>query len=637
MPTSPLSSKSYVAALSGDKEDKTTMVIGHDCLIDKDLDLTLIAKVKDFDALPNLRLICNKEGFQEMMVRYMGSFWVLLKFTDSHARNKFKEHMGVNSWFSKVHHWYKEFVVDERVLWIDIEGIPSIPWTPKTFNKIAERWGELLFVEDPNDNNVWKKRLCIKMKTEDLIFESFKIVMQGHVSIVRAREITGWIPNFIDDDSDLSKEGSESPLPSDNEILADRKEQMEDKNVNERAEQNDTLHLKKVDSLPKSDDPFRWEGEVVVTGDFNEMRKASERLGSVFDNLGAVVFNGFISGTGLVDVLLAELDKHLEGGDTNPNLLLKRTMLVKSIMDLDRIKAVELAQKAKVKWAVEGDENTKLFHDRFSKPSGTRPQRNLEFGVTLSHEQASWLDEMASGEEIKSAVWECEVYKSPGPDGFTFEFIRKFWDLIGVDVIKAVKEFFTAGLFPRGCNPSFIALIPKCLNAKSVKDFCPVSLIGCQYQNVGKILAKRLSSVIGNLISTKQSAFIHGRQILDGTMILNEVMSWCKVKMKKAMGFKVDFKKAYDSVRWDFLDDIMQRFGFGRRWRGWIAACLSSANASILVNGSPTEEFRFFRGLRQGDHLSPFLFLLVMEAFHVSFSRALDNGFFLGIRVGDSM
>nr|GEW62438.1 RNA-directed DNA polymerase, eukaryota, reverse transcriptase zinc-binding domain protein [Tanacetum cinerariifolium] len=193
-------------------------------------------------------------------------------------------------------------------------------------------------------------------------------------------------------------------------------------------------------------------------------------------------------------------------------------------------------------------------------------------------------------------------------------FFNKYWSIVGNDVVNAVKEFFSSSTFPNGCNPSFIALIPKVLDAKHLNDFRPISLVGCQYKIIGKILANCLSLVIDDIISQEQSVFVKGRQIIDGPIILNEVISWCKSKKEQSLLFKVDFQKAFDSVRWDHLDDIL---------------------ALVLVNGSPTDEFTFHRGLRQGDPLSPFLFILVMEILHISFQRLIDRGMFAPITVGN--
>ncbi|GKC21548.1 RNA-directed DNA polymerase, eukaryota, reverse transcriptase zinc-binding domain protein [Tanacetum coccineum] len=103
------------------------------------------------------------------------------------------------------------------------------------------------------------------------------------------------------------------------------------------------------------------------------------------------------------------------------------------------------------------------------------------------------------------------------------------------------------------------------------------------------------------------------------------------------MLFKVDFGKAYDSVRWDFLDDILKKFGFGEKWCKWIQSCLRSSRGSVIVNGSPTKEFQFYKGLKHGDPLYPFLFILVMESLHVSFQRVVDAGLFKGIVLAPSL
>ncbi|GJS45462.1 RNA-directed DNA polymerase, eukaryota, reverse transcriptase zinc-binding domain protein [Tanacetum coccineum] len=277
------------------------------------------------------------------------------------------------------------------------------------------------------------------------------------------------------------------------------------------------------------------------------------------------------------------------------------------------------------------------FKNRFDRPKSVRPMLNMEFPHHLNSMQQLDLEAEVSNEEIKKAVWDCGVDKSPGPDGFTFDFYKRFWSLIEKDVLAAVKYFFHYSRIPKGCNSSFIALIPKTPEAKMVKDFRPISLIGSLYKIIAKILANRLVVVLGDIVNEVQSAFVADRQILDGPFILNEVLQWCKLKKKHSFILKIDFEKAYDSVRWDYLDDVLRKFGFGEKWCGWIQECLRSSWGSVLVNGSPTEEFQFFKGLKQGDPLSPFIFILVMESLHISFKRVVDAGMFNGIVLNSVM
>nr|GEX42125.1 RNA-directed DNA polymerase, eukaryota, reverse transcriptase zinc-binding domain protein [Tanacetum cinerariifolium] len=145
---------------------------------------------------------------------------------------------------------------------------------------------------------------------------------------------------------------------------------------------------------------------------------------------------------------------------------------------------------------------------------------DFEFPKTLSSEQASDLEILISKEEIRKAVWAC------GPDGFTFEFFCKFWDTIGPDFSCAVEWSFDHYSFAKGSNSSFIALIPKCHDPKSVTDYRSICLIGSLYKVVTKILAMRLSLVISELIFDVQTAFVVGRQILDGPFIINDLLSW---------------------------------------------------------------------------------------------------------------
>nr|GEY01904.1 hypothetical protein [Tanacetum cinerariifolium] len=246
------------------------------------------------------------------------------------------------------------------------------------------------------------------------------------------------------------------------------------------------------------------------------------------------------------------------------------------LQEITSMDSEEVAQKAKVCWAIEGYENTKYFHiiinnkrlqlairgvlvngdwivepnavkseflnhfpSQFDRPDTHRIYLADEFSNRISLEQQEDLERNVTIEEIKRAVWDCGTNKSPGPDGFTFEFFQRYWKFLENDIFAAVMEFLS-------------------------------------------------------------SAFVSNLQILDGLFILNELLSWCKYKKFKAIVFKVDFEKAFDSIQWDYLDDVLKKFGFGDKWCGWINGCLKSAKGSVLVNGSPTLEFHFHRGMFTG-------------------------------------
>ena len=137
-----------------------------------------------------------------------------------------------------------------------------------------------------------------------------------------------------------------------------------------------------------------------------------------------------------------------------------------------------------------------------------------------------------------------------------------------------------------------------------------------------------------SIIGEAQTAFVHGRQILDGALVANEVVHWLKKKRKAGVILKMDFQKAYDTVDWDSLIMVMKEMGFGYKWRRWIQHCISSASISVLVNGSPMRPFKMQRGLRQGDPLSPFLFVIMAEVLNKMMQSATTMGLLKGLTVG---
>jgi hypothetical protein len=176
--------------------------------------------------------------------------------------------------------------------------------------------------------------------------------------------------------------------------------------------------------------------------------------------------------------------------------------------------------------------------------------------------------------------------------------------------MRFLLEFHRNGKLTKGVNSTYIALIPKVDNPQCLADFRPIALVDCLYKVLAKVLANRLRSVMEFVVSDSQSAFIRGKQILDGILVANEVVVEARRLKKELLLFKVDFEKAYDSVDLNYLNSVMKSMNFPTLWRKWIMECVGTATASVLVNGSPTKEFSLERGLRQGDPLSPFFILI---------------------------
>ena len=211
--------------------------------------------------------------------------------------------------------------------------------------------------------------------------------------------------------------------------------------------------------------------------------------------------------------------------------------------------------------------------------------------------------------------------------------------LSGLRFRRKFRDFFDSAVLPEGWNHTQLSLIPKIPNPVRMQDMRPISLCAVQYKIISKILCNRLKVILPEVVSETQGAFVAGRLISDNIIIAHETihsLRTCDRVAEDFMAVKTDMSKAYDRVEWSFLETLLERMGFDRVWVCWIMACVNSVSYSVLLNGCSHGFIKPERGLRQGDPLSPFLFILCAEALVNCLNNSASVGNLHGIQVGVS-
>lgn len=234
------------------------------------------------------------------------------------------------------------------------------------------------------------------------------------------------------------------------------------------------------------------------------------------------------------------------------------------------------------------------------------------------------------------ALFSMHPDKSPGPDGMNPAFSQRFWNIIGPDTVKECRQILSSGKIPQNLNDTLVVLIPKKANPEVLADLRPISLCNVLIKIITKMLANRMKNLLSLIISEEQSAFIPGRLITDNVIAAFEINHWMRRKTQGRVGYsalKIDMSKAYDRIEWDFLRALLCKVGFDDWWVQLILKCVTTVRYDITHGARVKGPVIPSRGLRQGDPLSPYLFILCVEGLSALLRKYENQRFIQGIQV----
>eukprot|EP00253_Pinus_taeda_P035376 PITA_35376 len=367
----------------------------------------------------------------------------------------------------------------------------------------------------------------------------------------------------------------------------------------------------------------------------------------------------------------------INSGHTDATLDRERN-INKQIDERRKQEEIYWRQKSRIQWLKEGERNTKFFHrttvqrrmhnqipfivnqDRekveeheqieevllnhfqqvhreqeenrhraISKITGNIPKL-----VTAQHNEI--LMRPINAQEVDEAMGQLKEGKAPGPDRFTTTFFHAFWDMIKGEVWQVVEESRAKRWLLPALNSTFITLIPKEENSVTPEKFRPIALCNVLYKIISKVIANRLKPLLPMIISPEQSGYVEGQQIMDGIILTHEIIHSLKSSKQAGMLLKLDLSKAFDKLSWSYIENMLKAFGFCHSWIRWIMSLISSTHFSLLVNGLPSRPFKPSRGIRQGDPLSPFLFIIMAEGLGRHLKQALLSNQLKGISIHNS-
>ena len=325
-------------------------------------------------------------------------------------------------------------------------------------------------------------------------------------------------------------------------------------------------------------------------------------------------------------------------------------------------------QRSRINWLKEGDQNTAYFYRvvqvrmnynairSFILPSGVVISDPLQMTAhAIQHFQSilgpllllpsplysppTWFQSLSpfqcpssvsqqmlllpSHEEITRVLLRLNPNKAPGPDGFTSGFYKAAWDIVGSEVITSILQFFTSSYLPTAANSTILSLVPKRPGASLITDYRPISCLNTIYKTISRLLVKRLKPLLSDYIVPNQTAFVKGRLLVENTVLASELINgYHKNSGQKRITIKVDIAKAFDTLSWEFLISCLKGMGLPEQFIGWLKECVCTTSFTLGYNGETHGFFKGRRGLRQGDPLSPYMFIIALNSFSLMLNNA---------------